>query len=462
MQNRKNSKLFSLFIVLTFLFTSVSFSFSASDQLAIKELRDKLEGIQTQYIEALQSGESAASSKLSNLKSKMKSIQTQMDNLLGVTDLDTTELEVIDEAATATASEEGGIGDKINNALSGFISGLKNKAKGAVSKTLRRGTISTVQKLLSTKNYNMAVTVCEEALEKARELKDEDAVDELSALYAYSLFKAGRIEEAQEALKAHEEDKLPAIEEKIEEALAGTEFDPEYKDLLASAKGIHKGEVETSKVYGKKPSFLSHFNPFYQVKRIKSHFSKKSFHKKMDSMLNRAYKKVASAQKSLRNSGGRGFFAKQALVKAEKEYNAVSSLSTDFSENPGTRIADNDVQLFDPANLLQHQSSHFMQMLNRPLKPLKQLMIQVIFQHRQDLLWIIRLHGLQDGTLSRTPERQLTQPTSSLTRTFLEWPTSGFFSKKLKRVSKSVLCSMDRVLKILRPPSLDRITCRSF
>jgi phosphatidylserine/phosphatidylglycerophosphate/cardiolipin synthase-like enzyme len=327
-----------------------------------------------------------------------------MDNLLGINEFDYTNLEVMDD--TVSVAEEGSVSDKITSSLTGFIKGLKKKAVTNVSKTLRRATIDTVQKLLSSKNYDLAVTVCEEALEKARDLKDQNAVDELGALYAYSLYKAGRLEEAQEALKTHEEDKLPAIENKIKEALAGTEFDPEYKNLLEAAKSIHSKEIKTSEIYGKKPGFLSHFNPFYQVARIKDHMSKKDFHSKMNNLLNKSYKKVAAAQKQIRNTGTVNSFSQKALAQAEKEYNALSSLATDFAENPGTRIADNTVQLFDPSNLFATSQESLYSNVNQLFNAVEtaddsfDISSQVRLINDNPTAWMARWHILKNAKKS--------------------------------------------------------------
>ncbi|PKK90233.1 MAG: hypothetical protein CVV64_10935 [Candidatus Wallbacteria bacterium HGW-Wallbacteria-1] len=318
-----------------------------------RDLRNQTEELQRRYIRLLSDAETRVSEETTQVKNKLQDLQSRLNSVLGGNSTLPIGEDQIDTVMPDLSGVINGTAAKVTDKIKGFLDNMKKRGNDAVDTVKgksRQGIITVVHGLIKRERYELAVVTCRSALEKSREAGDEEAVDEFGATLVYALYKSGKIDEAREALAQHQDDRLPAIEKKIEKNLAGTEFDPEYKTLLTEAKSVRQGEKDKEKTYGKKPGFFTHFNPFYQVARIKNHFSAKDFQKKATTTLNRAYARVAAAQEKVRMAPSNRTYTNE-LDNAMRQYNALSSMATDFADNPDTVIADTDVQLFDPSNL---------------------------------------------------------------------------------------------------------------
>lgn len=355
MKNSIDSRKFWVVLILGIFLVYPLTANAQDDVLGLaKDIRGRLETAQRNYIRLLQDSENKAGTEVQKARNEMESLQRQLDGLLGNGEIseevvDTGAARVVEAAGSTVKNTIGGVTDKIRNFIDSFKGGLE-KAKSTAGQSIRRGAVNAIHELIRKEQYDAAVTLSEKSLETARKLNDNEAIEEFGAAHAFALFKAGRVDEAKEALELHNSEKLPAVEKRINDALTGTSFDPGFKTLLDSAKAINGAETKKVQTYGRKPGFFTMFNPFYQVSRIKTYLSKNEFAKKMDTTLSTAYKKVATAREKVKLAGNNRAYNLE-LAQAEKEYNGLAALATDFADNPGTRIAEDEVNLFDPSNL---------------------------------------------------------------------------------------------------------------
>lgn len=311
----------------------------------LSDLREQEAALGTRYVEALGNADSRAQdvrNALDELRRKLgQNNPTDSDTLPvgqapGSADVsEQPQSARAVQAVPAVSDSDPKTPSAIKASIQEFVS--KSSSADALGTLLHRA-----KDLLDNEKFSEAIAPLKSAVEEARNRNDAEAVEEAGANLVYALYRSGDTDGAMEALREHENDRIPALEKRIEKSLAGTTFDPAFRNMVSDAKSLWKQEMQQSSVWGKKPGFLSHFNPFYQVSRIKAYASQKSFHKKIDTLLNRAWSDLDSARQ-----GG----SEKAVSQAETNFQALSMISTDFSENPDTRISDDQVELFDPANL---------------------------------------------------------------------------------------------------------------